>query len=241
MDVSSKTSVFVAGGTGLIGSSLIEGLTSNPNVQITQIGRRSFGQPEAVSDIIVDDLLALKLSEHSINSDQPNTSSVGFICLGTTKKQAGSNQALWEVDHDMVVHIASEMKKAGVEHIGVVSSYGASPSSLSHYLRCKGKMEHDVAALKFKSVVFARPGPLVGDREVPRVDEKWVQAVLKVVNPIMRGPLENLKPIEAEKVAASLFQAVMKNGVDETKLSEPRFLFYRDMAFSDTTFIDKAR
>ncbi|MDG2663881.1 oxidoreductase, partial [Vibrio parahaemolyticus] len=52
--------------------------------------------------------------------------------------------------------------------------------------------------------VFVRPGPLVGQRQSPRMDEKLVQTLFKVIRPLMLGKLSNFLPIRAEDVAKAM-------------------------------------
>ena len=94
--------------------------------------------------------------------DTNATPKLGVICLGTTKKKAGSKEALRKVDVELVSQVAQSMKFLGVQRVAVVSSYGASPDSYSHYLRCKGQMEQNLKRIGFKQLFIARPGPLVG-------------------------------------------------------------------------------
>ena len=101
------------------------------------------------------------------------------------------------------------MKVLGVTHLAVVSSYGASVRSLSHYLRCKGKMEMAIERLGFEHITFVRPGPLVGLRDTPRTDEAIVQVVLKSLRPLMFGKLAKLIPIQASEVAKAMQYGIL--------------------------------
>ncbi|UUM31838.1 oxidoreductase [Vibrio japonicus] len=140
------------------------------------------------------------------------TPEYGFISLGTTKKQAGSNQALEKVDFELVSRVAQQMKVIGVKKLCVVSSLGASAHSPSHYLRCKGKMELALEQMGFDKLVFVRPGPLVGIRDNPRSDEQMVQSVLSVLKPLMIGSLANFIPIHASDVAKAMQYSLFQNG-----------------------------
>ena len=100
------------------------------------------------------------------------------------------------------------MKLIGVKRLAVVSSLGAKVSSSSHYLACKGHMEKNIEKMGFEEVVFARPGPLVGQRENPRTDEKIVQTLSKVIRPLMLGKLANFVPIQAQDVAKAMIYQV---------------------------------
>ncbi|WP_117234084.1 NAD-dependent epimerase/dehydratase family protein [Vibrio maerlii] len=229
MDDKNNGRVFVAGGSGLVGTSLIKSLKAYKNV--VQIGRKiPLNSNPSWEHVVTGDLGSVDL-QHQASNTSSNSPSLGFICLGTTKKQAGSNAGLWYVDHDLVVHLAQQMHLAGVKHIGIVSSYGANASSVSHYLRCKGTMEQAVSEIGFDSIVFARPGPLVGEREQPRSDEKAVQAVLKVLNPLMLGPLSKLKPVKSKDVAKALFNKVKSLSRKPHKHAGTtiKYLHYRDI------------
>jgi uncharacterized protein YbjT (DUF2867 family) len=140
--------------------------------------------------------------------DDKTAPEIGFICLGTTRKQAGSKAALEKVDYDLVCDVAKTMKMLGVKRIAVVSSLGASPRSLSHYLRCKGKAEERIGQLGFDTVIFVRPGPLAGRKKLIRSDEVMLQKVMPFFKPLMIGPLENYLPIAAENVAKSMLYSV---------------------------------
>nr|WP_086938146.1 NAD(P)H-binding protein [Thaumasiovibrio occultus] len=197
-------SVVLAGATGLIGQQVISQLVVSPDVErIVALTRRT-------SEITYD----AKLSwQHSDPLTVPNTvkANVGLICLGTTLRQAGSKQALRRVDVDLVVAIAQQMKQAGVTRLGVISSHGANPHHLSHYLRCKGQMEQALEQLDFEHLTIVRPGPLKGERENPRFDELLLQKVVNRVQPMMKGPLANLVPIDAQAVARALWQTTLES------------------------------
>lgn len=200
MDNSNNITVITAGSTGLIGNELIKQmLEHDPITRIYALTRREL--PFFHSKLETLQHPELRIQEWDDDKVRPE---YGFICLGTTLKQAGSKQALEKIDYQLVCDVAQEMKLLGVKKLAVVSSYGASARSLSHYLRCKGRMELTIERMGFERVIFARPGPLKGLREQPRKDEAIVQAVMKVCQPLMIGPLANFIPIEAEDVAMAM-------------------------------------
>ena len=61
-----------------------------------------------------------------------------------------------------------------------------------------------IEKMGFEEVVFARPGPLVGQRENPRNDERLIQTLSKVIRPLMWGKLANFVPIQAGDVAKAM-------------------------------------
>ncbi|WP_260258368.1 NAD(P)H-binding protein [Vibrio intestinalis] len=195
-----KNIVMIAGATGLIGNELTKiMLEENAIDHIYALSRRAlpFFHPKLQLIQHQD----LKITQWQESSPSPTK---GYICLGTTKKQAGSRQRLEQIDVHLVREVAQTMKLVGVKHLTVVSSYGANTRSLSHYLRCKGKMELALSDMGFEQVTFVRPGPLKGLRDNPRKDEAIVQSVSKLLRPLMLGSLANLIPIEASRVARAM-------------------------------------
>ncbi len=199
--------VIIAGATGLVGSKVVTHLVSQPGIHtLYSLSRRPLNHisdPEnKIVPMIDADLSILNWDE------QQSTPEIGFICLGSTRKQAGSKENLRKVDVDLVTNVARQMKMIGVTRLAVVSSLGANSKSSSHYLACKGQMEENIKELGFDEVVFARPGPLVGQRAQPRADEKIVQSLFTVVRPFMQGKLANFVPIRAEDVAKAMIYQI---------------------------------
>lgn len=104
-------------------------------------------------------------------ADRFSDRDVAFCCLGTTRKDAGSNEQFYKVDHDYVVNFATIAKNKGVEDFHLVSSVGAKSNSWFHYLKTKGDTERDCTNLGFKRMFIYRPGVLT-ERSNPRFLEK---------------------------------------------------------------------
>lgn len=201
--MSNNTCVIIAGATGLVGSKVITQLVSQPGIHtLYSLSRRPLSDVPDPEDKIVP-MIDADLSILNWD-DQQSTPEVGFICLGTTLKQAGSKENLRKVDVELVTNVARQMKMIGVKRLAVVSSLGANSRSRSHYLACKGQMEENIKEMGFDEVVFARPGPLIGQRSKPRTDEKIVQSIFSVIRPFMLGKLANFIPINAEDVAKAM-------------------------------------
>ncbi|CAH0526126.1 NAD(P)H-binding protein [Vibrio hippocampi] len=201
-----KHKAIIAGATGLVGRHLLQQLDEANNVErLFILSRRAIEGTVKGEQLVTNDL---SVPDH----DKTNmTADIGFICLGTTLKQAGSKQALREIDCDLVVKVAKSMREVGVSKVVVVSSLGASVNALSHYLKTKGEMELQLAELGFRQVIFARPGPLAGRQENIRADEVLVQRLLGFITPLLIGPLRNFKPIEAKDVASAMFILATSN------------------------------
>ncbi len=205
--MSDNTCVIIAGATGLVGSKVVTSLVSQPGIHtLYSLSRRplnNIADPEnKIVPMIDADLSILDWDE------QQSKPEIGFICLGTTLKQAGSKENLRKIDVDLVTKVARQMKMIGVKRLAVVSSLGANSKSPSHYLACKGQMEENIKDMGFDEVAFVRPGPLVGQREQSRLDEKVVQSLFKVIRPLMLGKLANFVPIDAADVAKAMIYQV---------------------------------
>ncbi|WP_428776406.1 NAD(P)H-binding protein [Vibrio sp.] len=202
-----NTVAIIAGGSGLVGGELVKLMLEESAIgHLYALVRKPLHYFHPKLELIQDSNLEVKQWE----DDNPRPT-VGFICLGSTLKQAGSKEALAQVDYQLVCDVAQQMKLLGVKRLAVVSSVGASPRSLSHYLKCKGRMEATISRMGFEQVTFVRPGPLKGIRDEPRWDESVVQSVLKILRPIMVGPLGKFIPIRAEHVAQAMLYSVFDN------------------------------
>ncbi|ELR63703.1 Putative nucleoside-diphosphate-sugar epimerase [Photobacterium marinum] len=195
----------IAGASGLVGDELLHQLLGHPHFQtVYSLSRHELPfHSNKLVQIIHPELRITSWEDSDL------TPTIGFICLGTTKKQAGSNKALESVDLHLVKEVATTMHLLGVKHIVVISSLFASRYSPSHYLRCKGKMERALKKIGFDHCVFVRPGPLKGERVKPRKDELLVQSIFKLLRPIAIGPLAHLNPIPAEDVARAMLELAL--------------------------------
>ncbi len=129
-----------------------------------------------------------------------------FCALGTTMKQAGSREVFLRVDVDYVYAAAKWGKAAGVRRFVLVSSLGAKESSLSFYLRAKGRIERRVSELGFESLQIAHPPLILGERSDARPIKRIAGAVFKLLPACMLGkfrPLSGASSVRAMINAAS--------------------------------------
>ncbi len=142
-----------------------------------------------------------------------------YICLGTTIKAAGSQEAFRAVDFDAVLSVARAGIARGATKLGVISAMGASSSSSVFYSRTKGEMEDAVAKLGYQSITLARPSFLAGDREAlhqhVRTGEKIALAAMRIFNPLIP---KDYAAVQASDVASALLRQVRKGAVGQTVL-----------------------
>lgn len=197
--------IIVAGGTGLIGSLIVERLVADGGALVVSVQRRETGSSRQGLRVVVDsgadvDDLARRLGA---SSPAPRA----YICaLGTTRKVAGSDAEFVAVDRDLVVRMAEAALRAGARHSIVVSSVGADPASGNLYLKTKGEMEAAVARLGFDRCDFLRPGLLRGKRDESRPFEKLAKAASPLTDRLMLGSLSRYRSIQARDVAEAAVQ-----------------------------------
>ncbi len=188
----------LAGATGLVGGRVLLRLLDDPRVGRVVAPTRRALPPHP------------KLENPLIGSSFPALSALdeAYGCLGTTRKDAGSDAAFRAVDLDLTAAFARAAKAAGARRFGLVSSVGADAGSAFLYPRTKAEAENAVANLGFESVVIARPALLLGERAKPRLGERVAEPVMALLSPLLLGPLRKYRAIEADAVAASLVAAV---------------------------------
>ncbi len=190
--------ILLAGATGLTGEHLLDRLLNEPTVEcvLAPTRRPLAGHPRLENP--VGDLQAL-LPQLSGNFD------TAFCCLGTTIKQAGSEEAFYAVDHDLVIAFARRARELGARHLLVISSLGADVDSRFFYTRVKGEVERDLIVQGWPQLTIARPSHLLGTRIEPRLSEQ------------LAGPLTQLLPgkyrgIDACALAWALWRLALEEG-----------------------------
>ena len=186
----------IVGATGLIGRAVIERFGNAP---VTVLARRDVEElaPHHKQLIIPSDRWP-----EAIAAQKPT---VLICCLGTTIRQAGSQEAFRAVDHDLVIAAASAAKRAGTPHMIAVSSVGAAAKSGNFYLRTKGQTEDDLRALGFDRLDLIRPGLLRGDRPgSQRLGEGIATIAAPLTDALLHGSFRRYRSISGDTVAAAI-------------------------------------
>ncbi len=201
--------VVLAGATGLVGGCCLRALEADPGVaRIVALSRRPVDlAPAGKTRLAVVDLeRPAEAAALFAGADQL------FVCLGTTRKLAGSAEAFVRVDHDLVLALARQAAEQGVRDLFLVSTQGASPRSPVLYLRTKGRVEAAVRGLGFRSVHLFRPAILLGRRSAPRPGERLLERLDPLLGAVLIGPLARARPIAAATVARAMVAAAAAPG-----------------------------
>lgn len=127
-----------------------------------------------------------------------------FCSLGTTIKNAGSQESFYRVDFTYVNELATLASKHGARQFLMISSLGADAGSRVFYNRVKGEIEEAVKKLPFRGTAIFRPSILRGDRTESRPGERIAGAVMSGLSFLMLGPLRRYRPIHAARVARAI-------------------------------------
>src|SRR3954471_5339806 len=184
----------LAGATGLVGGHLLALLLEDGTWdRVVSIGRREVDvRHDRLEQLVTQlpDIPALPAIDDA------------FCALGTTIKQAGSQDAFRAVDHDAVVALATAGQQAGARSFLHVTAMGANARSRLFYNRVKGETERDVAALGIPTTVAFRPSIIDGDRAEARRGEHLSLSVMRAAPPVL-GPF---RPTRAEDIASAMVQ-----------------------------------
>jgi uncharacterized protein YbjT (DUF2867 family) len=190
------------GATGMVGGLLAERLLARGREVYALVrrptGRSAIGWHEQVAPASAWPALVATLP-------RPDAA---ISCLGTTWKQAGSEQAFRAVDQDMVVAFAQAARAAGVAHFLSVSSVGADARSRNFYLRVKGETDAALAMIGFDRLDIFRPGLLLGARGGERRPGERIAIALDPLSRLfLRGRWRKYAGMPADTVAAAIVTA----------------------------------
>lgn len=189
--------ILLAGATGLTGELLLDRLLNEPTVErVLAPSRKPLADHPHLENPVGDPAVFLPQLSGQVD--------VAFCCLGTTIKQAGSEEAFRAVDHDMVVAFAKRAREMGARHLIVISAIGADPESSIFYNRVKGEMEQSLRAQDWPQLTIARPSLLIGERLEERPAEKIAGLFSKLIPGKYHG-------IEACELARALWRLALED------------------------------
>ena len=203
----------IAGSTGLVGSYILENLSSLPG-SVISLPRKSNGLPENVKEKIIDfdDLL-----KNLIAIDDP----IDHVYLSLGKKLStyelaympeANRESFKKIDFNYSLAIAELGLKKGAKSIALVSAIGAEESSINYYFHIKGKLENSLKRIGYDNICIAQPGHLLGKRKDFRGHEVPIlESALHLASPLMQGPLKDFRQVQASKVADQIVKVTREN------------------------------
>lgn len=194
-----KRKAIVIGATGLVGKKLVSQLSLMYDSLIIVARKPPKQMSTQMQFYQLSDFNNLEetLGNISIGSDTD-----AFSCLGTTKRQAGSEDAFKLIDYDYNLNFAKVCHSKGVQRFFIVSALGADAKSRIFYNRVKGELEDSLSELGFNELVIFQPSLLLGKHK-GRVLENAAQKAYQVISPLVPKTMRS-RPIEAQRVAAAI-------------------------------------
>lgn len=197
--------ILLAGATGLTGEHLLDRLLNEPTVECVLAPSR---KPLAEHPRLENPVGPLQALLPQLSGDIDTA----FCCLGSTIKEAGSQEAFRAVDHDLVVKFARRARELDVRHLLVISALGANPDSSIFYCRVKGEMEEALRAQDWPQLTIARPSQLLG----PRMEVRPVERLTAPLSYLLPG---KYRGIPACTLARALWRLALEEG-DGTRVVE---------------------
>ena len=181
-------------------------LASERYAKVIVVGRRPVPVQHPKLVQVVTDLGQLEAERLRLIADDV------YCCLGTTRQQAGSKEAFFEVDFLYVVKLAAITAANFAAQFLVVSAISANAESLVYYSKVKGEMEAAVRQTPFRAIHIFRPSLLLGKRAKPRFGERIGGWMMALVRPLLRGSWQKYRPVTDAAVARAMLHAAEEDG-----------------------------
>lgn len=209
-----KRKAIIIGATGLVGKKLVNqlGLMYDNLIIIARKPPKHMSAQMQFYQLGDFSNLEETVANISIGADTD-----AFSCLGSTKRQAGSEDAFKVIDYDYNLNFAKICHQKGVQRFFILSALGADAESRIFYNRIKGELESALAEIGFSELVIFQPSLLLGKHK-GRLLENTAQKAYKLIAPIVPKTLRT-RPIEASRVAAAMAMTA-QNIYERHKVSE---------------------
>lgn len=190
--------VLLAGATGLTGEHLLDRILSEPTLaKVIAPARKALAEHPRLDNPVGPLAELLPQLDGSIDT--------AFCCLGTTIKEAGSEEAFRAVDFDLPLAVGKRALEMGARHYLVVSALGADAKSSIFYNRVKGELEQALQEQGWPQLTIARPSLLFGPREEFRLAEILAAPIARILPGKYHG-------IEACDLARALWRLALEEG-----------------------------
>ncbi len=207
----------VIGATGLVGNLILnEVLNDGDFSEVRIFVRRSTGILNPKLKEFVSPMKDINALRSEIQGD------VLFNALGTTIKQAGSQEEQQRIDRDLPINFARIASENGVKMMLNVSSVGASLKG-GFYLRTKAEMENGTVKYFPRAIFHFRPGFLVGNRKEFRLGEKFAFWFMKAADPILAGSSKKYRSMPVDKLAKAMVR------LSKNPAGKPNILYYPEI------------
>jgi uncharacterized protein YbjT (DUF2867 family) len=187
-----KFSVIVIGGTGQVGSAVVQALHAESACrEVVMVTRNAvmIAIPSRQRNVVMNTGAAdfeMRVADLAteVVAGGDRVSAVSCVGVGSGSSQWTEEQ-LKQLEVGVVGAFARGVRQAGVAQFCLLSAAGANPSSRIKYARIMGLKEAAIQAVNFPRLAIFRPGIIVGNAHTPR----WVSWLGKLVP----GPWGNIE------------------------------------------------
>ena len=220
-----KIKSLLVGASGLVGSEILKNLNSRDQ-DITLFTRSPLEHiSDNTNEIIIDfdeiNNLNFPALDHVYIAIGMRLTTFELIHIKNNKRKE-----FFKVDHDLVYNIAKKAFDVGARSIAIVSAVGADMNSSNFYLQTKGKMENSIKEIGYEKIVYAQPSHLLGSRSNQKVtiEVPIIELGAKILDPLMRGPLSDLRFVKASAVAKKMVETMNESSTSHSILKFKDFL-----------------
>ena len=176
--------VLLAGGTGQVGSALVDALTETGSCsEVVMVNRRQAAlhtgaYPDSKVRQVVMDTGAADFAQAVANLARRVMAEgdplYAASCIGIGQGSAQwSDEDIRRLEVGVVGAFARGCRTAGVERFGLLSAAGSSARSMIRYARIMGEKEDALRGMGFRHLAMVRPGIIAGNVHTPG----WVAAL----------------------------------------------------------------
>jgi len=196
----------IAGASGMVGSDCLQLLMqSNRYSKVIAVVRTALPLQHPKLEQLVVNFNNLEQYQAQLIADDV------YCCLGTTIKQAGSNENFFKVDYTYVYKLATITSANAATQFLLVTALGADANSVIFYSKVKGQIENAVKMLSFRAIHIFQPSLLLGNRSDKRTGESIAQMVMPKLQFLLIGGLRKYRPVPAQTVAKAMVQAAQQD------------------------------
>jgi uncharacterized protein YbjT (DUF2867 family) len=205
------------GATGLVGNLILNEILNDAEFSEVRIFVR---KPTGIINPKLKEFVTPMKDIEALRSEIKGE--VLFNALGTTIKQAGSQEEQQRIDRDLPVIFARIASENGTRRMLNISSVGANLKG-NFYLRTKAEMENGTQKFFPGTAFHFRPGFLAGKRKEFRLAEKIAFGFMKVLDPVLTGSSRKYRSMPADKLAKAMV------GLSKNHEGKPNVLYYPEI------------
>ncbi|WP_027393267.1 NAD(P)H-binding protein [Aquimarina latercula] len=194
----SKTAI-ILGATGLTGRILLASLLDDSRyTKIKLFSRKAIGISHSKIEEHLINVLQLKSIADNFKADEV------FCCIGTTNSKTPDKGLYRSIDFGIPVTAAQLCVQNKIETFIVISALGADSDSKIFYNRTKGEMEETILAFEIPKTHILQPSLISGKRNEKRAGEYFFKQFMKILNPLLFGPLKKYRSIHPTTIASAM-------------------------------------